>query len=143
MIWEKNEFRLHDDRSAVDLVQLHALLTQTYWARNRSLEKLKTLVNHSTCFTLFKNDELAGFVRVTSDFASMSWISDMIIADAYQGLGLGRWVMQCVMTHPDFAETQFALQTLDAHAFYEKLGFARRDTLMSTKGNFSLEDPRT
>ncbi len=137
MTWEKDEFTLYDERDVVDLDQLQALLGQTYWAKHRSREKIESVVLNSTCFSLFRGDELAGFVRVVSDFTVTSWISDMIILDAYQGRGLGRWMMQCVMSHPKLSGTQFSLQTADAHAFYEKLGFARRDMLMSTQLNYT------
>ncbi len=136
MTWQKDEFTLYDERDVVDLDQLEALLRKTYWAKNRSREKLESVVLNSTCFSLFRGDEMAGFVRVISDFTVTSWISDMVIAEPYKGRGLGSWVMQCVMAHPKLASTQFSLQTSDAHAFYEKLGFARRDMLMSTQLNY-------
>lgn len=136
MIWNKDGFKLYDEKDVVDVRQTHALLVQTYWAGNRSLKKVKTLIEHSTCFSLFREDEQVGFVRVVSDFASTSWIADMVIKDGYQGKGLGYWMMECVMSHPRFSHTQFALQTKDAHSFYEKLGFAQRETLMSTSVSY-------
>ena len=132
MIWNKDEFKLYDEKDVVDIQQTHALLLQTYWASNRPLEKVETLIEHSTCFSVFRGDEQVGFVRVVSDFASTSWVADMVVKNGYQGRGLGYWMMECVMSHPKFSHTQFALQTKDAHSFYEKLGFAKRETLMST-----------
>lgn len=44
--------------------------------------------------------------------------------------------MQCVMQHPDLVETQFALQTADAHEFYRRLGFSENDALMSTRVDY-------
>ncbi len=132
MIWEKDEFKLYDEKDVVDIQQTHTLLSQTYWASNRPRAKVEKLIENSTCFSLFREDEQVGFVRVVSDFASTSWVADMVIKEAYQGLGLGYWMMECVMSHERFADTQFALQTRDAHSFYKKLGFAQRETLMST-----------
>ena len=132
MIWKKNGFKLYDEKDVIDLHQTHALISQTYWARHRPRDKVEKLIRHSTCFSLFREEELVGFVRVLSDFVSTSWVADMVIKETYRGHGLGSWMMECVMSHPEFLHTQFALQTKDAHAFYEKLGFARRDTLMST-----------
>ena len=136
MIWKKDNFKLYDEKDVVDIQQTHTLLRQTYWAENRPRQKLILAMEHSTCFSLFREDELVGFVRVISDFASTSWVSDMIITETYQGQGLGYWMMECVMSHPRLAHTQFMLQTKDAHAFYEKLGFAQRESLMSTAASY-------
>ena len=136
MIWNKDEFVLYDEKDAVDVDQTHQLLLQTYWASNRPRKKVEKLIKHSTCFSMFRGDEQVGFVRVVSDFASTSWIADMVIKDGYQGKGLGYWMMDCVMSHTSFSHTQFALQTKDAHSFYEKLGFSQRETLMSTNVSY-------
>ena len=136
MNWNKKEFKLYDDKDAVDIQQTHALLSQTYWASNRPRIKVEKLIEHSTCFSLFRGDEQVGFVRVVSDFTATSWVADMIVKESCQGLGLGYWMMKCVMSHPKFEHTQFALQTKDAHPFYEKLGFAQRETLMSTDASY-------
>lgn len=136
MIWTRDEYQLYDERDVVDIDQVYALLQQTYWAGNRPREKMEKLIAHTTCFSLFRGDELVAFVRVLSDFAAVSWVADMVVKDAYRGLGLGGWMMECVVSHPDFAQTQFILQTKDAHSFYEKLGFERRDSLMSTSVSY-------
>lgn len=132
MQWAYKDYILYDDKERVDMSALHALLRQTYWAGSRSREKLETLVMNSTCFSLYSDQELIAFVRVVSDFASTSWIADMVVKSSHRGEGLGQWMMAQVLAHPRLAHTQFALQTKDAHAFYEKLGFAQRPTLMST-----------
>ena len=136
MIWTKDNFRLYDEKDIVDVDQTHALLRQTYWASNRPRKKVEKLISNSTCFSLFRGDELVAFVRVVSDFAAVSWVADMVVKDSYQGLGLGGWMMECVLSHPELKHTQFALQTKDAHTFYEKLGFEKRETLMSTSVSY-------
>lgn len=132
MQWENKGYILYDEKERVDIAALHALLRQTYWAGSRSRDKVEMLVANSTCFSLYNKEELIGFVRVVSDFASTSWVADMVVKSTYRGQGLGQWMMACVLTHPDLVNTQFALQTKDAHSFYEKLGFACRPVLMST-----------
>lgn len=132
MQWENNGYVLYDEKSRVDIAALHTLLRQTYWAGSRSREKVEKLVANSTCFSLYNEQELVAFVRVVSDFVSTSWVADMVVKSTYRGQGLGRWMMARVLAHPDLVNTQFALQTKDAHSFYEKLGFARRSVLMST-----------
>ena len=132
MIWEKEDFKLFDTKEAVDPEQTYQLIGQTYWSVNRSRSMLDQLVEHSTCFSLYRGECLVGFVRVISDFTTTSWVADMVIDQNYQRRQLGYWMMECILAHPSFAHTQFVLQTKDAHGFYEKLGFEKRSTLMST-----------
>lgn len=136
MVWEKELFKLYDEKDIIDVEQVFQLLHKTYWASTRDRETLQKLIDNSTCFSLFRGDEQVGFVRVVSDFARTSWVSDMIIKKEYQGKGLGEWMMHIVMTHPLLNQTQFSLQTKDAHSFYEKLGFKQRETLMSTEVSY-------
>ncbi len=132
MKWEFKTYTLYDERTRVDIAQLHTLLQQTYWAKRRSRENMEKLVANSMCFSLYDATELIAFVRVVSDFASTTWVSDMVVKSTHRGQGLGQWMMERVMGHPELSHTQFSLQTKDAHTFYEKLGFAQRPTLMST-----------
>ena len=132
MIWNKNPFSLNDDPSAMDVDVVCALLAATYWSASRSRETVARFLRHSLCFGLFHGERQVGFVRVISDFTTTSWVADMVVDSAYRGQGLGRWMMECVMSHPRLSDTQFVLQTRDAHGFYEGLGFQQRPSLMST-----------
>ena len=132
MIWTKDQYTLSDKVEDQDAEQIYALLDATYWGVNRSLQKVERFIAHSLCFSLFEHDKLVGFVRVVSDYATISWVADMVIAECCRGKSLGSWMMQCVMAHPLLKQTQFALQTKDAHTFYDKLGFKQRPMLMST-----------
>ena len=40
-----------------------------------------------------------------------------------RGKGLGKWMTQCVLGHPDLQTLTHALRTRDAHGFYTQLGF--------------------
>ncbi len=45
--------------------------------------------------------------------------------EAYRGQGLGRWLMECIITAPELKGIRrLLLATSDAHDFYRKLGFA-------------------
>ena len=42
-----------------------------------------------------------------------------------RGQGLGKWLVECVLAHPDLERVQlWVLGTADAHGLYERLGFA-------------------
>jgi GNAT superfamily N-acetyltransferase len=65
-----------------------------------------------------------GLARVISDFATFAYLCDLYVLDAYQGRGLGKWLLQSVMSHPDLQNLRrWMLATRDAHALYRKSGF--------------------
>jgi GNAT superfamily N-acetyltransferase len=51
-------------------------------------------------------------------------VCDVFVIDAYRGQGLGKWLMETIVTHPDFAKIRrFMLATRDAHDLYKQSGF--------------------
>jgi GNAT superfamily N-acetyltransferase len=85
------------------------------------------------CFSLLRQKEQIGFARVVTDFAVFSWLSDVVINDAYRGRGLGGWLIGCIVEHPLIAGTQFVLQTTEAAGLYKKFGFLMNEKLMTLR----------
>jgi GNAT superfamily N-acetyltransferase len=56
--------------------------------------------------------------------ASHCYLSRMFLDPSYRGKGLGKWLMKCVMGHPELQNLRrWILATRDAHGLYEKYGF--------------------
>ena len=132
MRWQRDDLVLTDEPTPTIVKDTHAMLQTTYWSHKRSLDVVEKAIANSLCFVLLRDDKQVGFARLITDYATTSWLADVILADELQGCGVGTWMMQCVIQHPDVAETQFVLQTGSAHTFYERLGFAGNEALMST-----------
>ena len=65
-----------------------------------------------------------GFARVISDFATIAYLGDVFILEAYRGRGLSKWLMQCIMEHPAVQGLRrWILLTRDAHGLYSQFGF--------------------
>ena len=65
-----------------------------------------------------------GFARVISDFATIAYLGDVFILEAYRGRGLSKWLMQCIMQHPAVQGLRrWILLTRDAHGLYSQFGF--------------------
>src|SRR6516162_9794915 len=60
-------------------------------------------------------------------------IADIVVEPNYWSRGLGKWMMECIVTHPAIKDAQMVLQTRDAHRLYEKYGFTKNPALMSTQ----------
>ena len=131
MEWKKGSFTISDKSKKVDLDIVTALLSETYWGKGRPFRIVKKLVESSLCFSLYNGNRQIGFARVVSDFTVFSWLDDLVIDPEFRGRGLGRWLSECVLSHPSINRTQFVLQTTTAHAFYERLDFRSRRELMT------------
>ncbi|MDA0266789.1 MAG: GNAT family N-acetyltransferase [Cyanobacteria bacterium] len=134
MQWNKAAFTLTDEPPANSLEATYQLLSRTYWAQNRPLEKVEGILAQSLCVYLLNGtQQQIGFARVISDYVTTAWVADVVVAEAYRGQGLGAWMVTCLMAHPQVKGAQFILQTKDAHRFYEQFGFEQNSALMSTR----------
>ena len=130
MKWLYKGFVVDEDNQKTDPAAVYELLKDTYWARGRDLETVKKTIANSHCFNVWKDRRQVGFARVVTDYAVFGWVADVIIDEAFRGLGLGKFLMKCITEHPDIPGHLLVLRTKDAHGLYERYGF-RRDEFMS------------
>ncbi|MEM7314093.1 MAG: GNAT family N-acetyltransferase [Planctomycetota bacterium] len=136
MHWTRDEFRITNQPPTASVESTYRLLQTTYWAHVRPIDVVEKLLQNSLCFFLLRDEKQIGFGRVITDYTTTSWVADVIIVSEFQGQGLGSWMMQCMLEHSDIKQTQFVLQTGTAHDFYERLGFAKSENLMSTGADY-------
>lgn len=83
-----------------------------YWADPLPEEILRETLNNSLCLGLYDTKapadnqnadgtrttepKLVGFARCVTDFTTFSYLTDVYVSPAYQGKGLGRWMVACV-----------------------------------------------
>jgi len=127
--WQKDGFLVSTDPGKLDLGYIHDFLSQdSYWAEHIPLETVKKSIEGSICFGMYDSGRQMGFARVISDQATFGYLADVFIDEAYRGLGLGVWLMETIMSHPQLQGFRnWQLATRDAHAFYEKFGFRKLD----------------
>jgi len=124
--WRRGDYVISTDPSLLDLDVVHGFLQRSYWAAERPLETVKRSVERSLSFGLYqaKDRRQVGFARVVTDFATFAWLCDVFIDEAHRGQGLGVWLMQTVVGHPELECMRlWVLGTRDAHGLYEKIGF--------------------
>ena len=125
MEWTKDKFKISTDKNLLNVSAMHAYLSkESYWAKNISEARIKIACENSLCFGVYDAEKQIGLARVITDFAVHAHISDVYILPSYQGQGLGKWLMACVMQHPDLQQLRrWALGTKDAHDLYKQFGF--------------------
>jgi nitroimidazol reductase NimA-like FMN-containing flavoprotein (pyridoxamine 5'-phosphate oxidase superfamily)/GNAT superfamily N-acetyltransferase len=117
------------DPGRLDFAFVHGFLAnESYWARGVPRGAQATAMAHSLCFGLFEGETQVGFARVLSDFGRFAYLADVFVDEGSRGKGLGKWLVECVLEHPDLAAVpRWLLGTADAHGLYEKYGFVRAD----------------
>ena len=126
MIYEEKRegFVITTDPARLDPDAIYAYLSRVYWANTRSRDAVERSLKNSLCFGLYEGASQIGLARVISDYATFAYVCDVYVLEAYQGNGLGTWLMKMVMAHPDLQGLRrWLLATRDAHGLYRKAGF--------------------
>ena len=125
MEWMRPPYRITDRPDGLDLDRIHEFLTGSYWARGIPREIVERSLRHSLTLGLFQDDRQLGFARVVSDHATFAYLADVFVLEDARGRGLGRWLVETALAHPDLQGLRrWLLATRDAHALYRKAGFA-------------------
>ncbi len=115
-----------DRKSVVDLIQLQALFKLgAFWATERKIEDLNIAIENSEpVVSVWDSQKLVGFARATSDGIYRATIWDVVIDPEYRGAGLGRKLVQTVLSHPRMNRVERVyLTTTHQQSFYERIGF--------------------
>jgi len=120
-------YTLSDDSARLDLDAVHAFLTESYWSPGIPRETVERATAGSLAVGLYAPDGAqVGFARVVSDRATFAYLADVYVLDAHRGRGLGRWMVERILAHPDLQGLRrWLLTTQDAHGLYEQVGFVR------------------
>jgi GNAT superfamily N-acetyltransferase len=121
----RGDYGISTDQSRVDVALVHDFLSySSYWAQGRSLEVVRDSVEQSLCFGLYKGAQQVGFARVVTDYATFACLCDVFVFESHRGLGLGKWLIECVAAHPALRNLGilFLLATRDAHELYRRYG---------------------
>jgi len=114
------------DQKSLDLNQLQALLKLgAFWASARSVEDLSVAIaNSEPTISVWDGERLIGFARATSDGIYRATIWDVVIHPDYRGAGLGRKLVETVLSHPRMNRVERVyLMTTHQQRFYEQIGF--------------------
>jgi GNAT superfamily N-acetyltransferase len=123
----KDNFTISTNPTKLDIPFIHSFLsTQSTWAKGIPVSTVERSIHHSLCFGVYQGQTQIGFARIISDFATITYLGDVFIIDSHRGLGLSKWLMEVVLSHPDLqGMRRWMLVTADAHGLYEKFGFKK------------------
>ncbi|TDU90978.1 acetyltransferase (GNAT) family protein [Kribbella voronezhensis] len=118
-------FVADDDASRVDLDVVHGFLRTAYWSPGVPRETVARAIANSVVVGVYAPDGAqVAFARATTDRATFAWIADVFVLPSHQGQGLGRFVVETLLDHPELQGLRRTmLATADAHELYRSYGF--------------------
>lgn len=120
-----NRVLVSSDPSLLNMDAIIRFLRQSYWANKRSDELITKSLEGSVCFGAYYDNVQIGFARVVSDGATVYWLCDVFVDEAYRAQGVGKKLIETITTHNDYRNLFGILATRDAHGLYEQYGFVR------------------
>lgn len=124
MEYKRDQFTISDDTTRLDINAICDFLSRAYWADKRSRGVIEKSIQFSLNFGVYDGERQIGFARVVTDRAIFAYLCDVFIHEDYRGRELGKWMMECVMSHPDLqGMKRWCLLTRDAHGLYNQFGF--------------------
>ena len=113
------------------LIKLQSFLNKnTFWAKERNRQQIRKMLSNSTVIvSLWKHNQLIGFGRATSDLVFRAVLWDVVIASDHQGLGMGRMILEAILTNKKIKSVEkIYLMTTNSAEFYKQLGFRLNDS---------------
>ncbi len=114
---------ISDDKNLLQIDRICALLKTSYWAGERSRETIERSIANSLCFGVYQNGEQVGFARCVTDYATMYWLADVILDERVRGQGLGKALVDLIVSHELLQGLTGTLATRDAQGLYQRFGF--------------------
>lgn len=122
--WYQDNFVISMDKTKLDLKVIHQFLTDSYWAKGRTLDEVICSIENSVCLGLYDENNQIGFARVVTDSILFAYLCDVFILPLYQGRGLGKWLIDTTFNIQELKSIKtWMLATKDAHDLYEKFRF--------------------
>lgn len=121
---KRENFTISDDPARLDVDAICDFLARAYWAKGRPRERTERALANSLAFGLYDGEKQIGIARVVTDYAIFAYLCDVFIHEDYRSRGLGKWLIETVMSHPDLQGLRrWTLATRDAHGLYRQFGW--------------------
>jgi len=123
--WSRDGYTISTDQAKLNVDAVFNYLSkESYWATGIPRDVAERSLRNSLCFGLYRDEVQIGFTRVVTDYATMAYIGDVYVLPEHRGHGLSKWMMECVLAHPELQHLRrWILVTRDAHELYRKFGF--------------------
>lgn len=123
----RGDLFLSTDRARIDQPAVLAMLHESHWGGEVTADVLARSIANSLCVGVYDGARQLAFARAVTDLATFAYLTDVIVADDSRGRGIGSWMVEEILAHPDLQGLRrIALLTRDAQTLYERFGFSTR-----------------
>ena len=118
-------YEISTDVHRLNVDVIHKFLAEdSYWSPGIPRSIVERAIGNSLCFGVYHRAGQVGFARVVTDKSTFALLADLFILKAHRGKGLSKWLMRCVVEHPELQGLRrLLLLTSDAHGLYSQFGF--------------------
>ena len=125
------QYRITTNKDEMNKADIHAYLSRSYWAKGIPKSVVDKAIDNSLCFAVITSEaansvgnKQVGFARMITDYATVAYLADVYILEAYRGKGLSKQLMAEILKHPQLQGLRrMLLATFDAHGLYQQFGF--------------------
>lgn len=115
---------INTNKSQLNIELIHAFITNSYWAKGRSISSMQTCIDNSLNYGMYIDNHQIGYARIVTDYTQFAYLMDVFIIKAYQGKGYGKKIISYIMNDESLKEVKtWRLATADAHGLYQQFGF--------------------
>jgi N-acetylglutamate synthase-like GNAT family acetyltransferase len=120
---QRRDFTVTQARE-IDVQALLGLFAQTDWALGRSADHVRKLLESATMvWSVWRQGDLLGFVRVLSDHADVAVVQDLIVREDWRGREIGSILMRRVLGDPRLTDVKrFFFWPAGDRRFLERFG---------------------
>ena len=123
--WRRGDYTISSDDKRLDISVIHDFISNhSYWGQGRAIEVVQRALDNSFNFGVYHHQNLIGFARVVTDYATFAWVADVFVLPDHRGRGISKWLMEVILSHPRLQGfRRWVLATKDAHGLYAQFGF--------------------
>jgi len=124
--WERPGYEISTSHARLDMDFVHRELAGTYWSPAIPREVVEKAAANSMVFGIYRAGAgQVGYARLVTDKATFAYLCDVVITEAERGKGLGKWLNECIISHPCLRGLRrWLLATRDAQGLYRQTGWA-------------------
>ena len=120
------------------VIKLKSFLDRnTLWAKSRRNQEIKKMLSNSVAIvSVWKNNQIIGFGRATSDGIYRAVLWDIVVEKKFQKHGIGKLIVNSILENDLIVEVEKVyIMTTNCERFYLSMGFKtqRDQTLMILK----------
>ncbi len=136
-----SEVQVSSDPARLDIALIHEFLSNSYWAKGRSVSVVERSIRNSLCFGAYSKGSQVGFARLITDRAVFAYLADVFVIPTFRGQGISKIMLEYLLMHRDIQGLRLIrLSTEDAHGLYEQYGFTRMTGSDNSMELFADED---